>query len=174
MEISSLVIQLFSVLAAFMASTTAPASGEVVEVTDGDTLTVNSNGENHTVRLLGVDTPETMEANIDSDEFGNISDSCHLQKGAEATSFVRSQVLGEQVDLEYDPKSGQKGYYDRYLADVHYNGSAPGMVSLNKELLRLGHARFYENEEYVVYRETEYQTMESLAKSAEKGVWAGC
>jgi micrococcal nuclease len=73
---------------------------KVARVIDGDTLQL-STGE--TVRLIGVDTPETKDPRQPVQHFGK-----------EATAFTRQLVEGKPVHLEYDQQRRDK--YGRSLA----------------------------------------------------------
>jgi len=96
----------------------------VVKVIDGDTITVNIDGKIHTVRYLGVDTPETV----------------HPTKGVEpggpeASAANKQLVAGKTVYLEGDVED--TGKYGRLLRHVFLEDD----TFVNAELVRLGHAR---------------------------------
>ena len=96
----------------------------VVDVLDGDTIVVRraAAGE-ETVRLLGVDTPETHHPTKPVECFG-----------PEASAYTTSRLLGEAVRLEDDVE--RRDLYDRRLAYVYVDGAR-----FNDELLRRGYAR---------------------------------
>ena len=62
-----------------------PQSYEVVRVVDGDTVRVKYNGAVEPVRLIGVDTPETVHPTKPVEFYG-----------AEATTFTRNLLKGER------------------------------------------------------------------------------
>lgn len=104
---------------------TANPNVRVIEVVDGDTIVVEfANGATDTVRLLGVDTPETKHPTKGVECFG-----------PEASAFTTEQLLGQAVTLESDIE--RRDIYDRRLAYVTLKGER-----FNDELLRLGYARF--------------------------------
>jgi micrococcal nuclease len=72
-------------------------------VVDGDTI-ILSNGEK--VRLIGVDTPETVRPNTPVEYYGK-----------EASAFTKKMVEGKPVRLEYDWQ--QRDKYGRLLAYVY-------------------------------------------------------
>ncbi len=79
----------------------------VTEVVDGDTVVVAfPGGRSETVRLLGVDTPET----VDPDE----PVECY---GPEASAFTHARLDGRQVRLEKDRE--ERDRYGRLLAYVY-------------------------------------------------------
>jgi len=96
----------------------------VIETIDGDTVVVRfDDGVVDTVRLLGVDTPETHHPDRPVE--------CY---GPEASEYTRSRLLGQRVVLERDVES--RDVYGRFLAYVRIDGAR-----FNDELLRLGYAR---------------------------------
>jgi len=96
----------------------------VIETIDGDTVVVRfDDGVVDTVRLLGVDTPETHHPDRPVE--------CY---GPEASEYTRSRLLAQRVVLERDVES--RDVYGRFLAYVRIDGAR-----FNDELLRLGYAR---------------------------------
>lgn len=158
----------------------APMQGKVVEVTDGDTVVVQSNGEKYDIRLVGVDTPEVYSS-VNPQEFDATNESCVDRFADKASSFAKKKLLGEEVQILYDDKAGTKGSYDRYLGEIYtgMNGKRP-VLSKNKErnfnleLLEQGYARVYEDSEYEDERHSLLHQAQSWAKGApENTVW-GC
>jgi micrococcal nuclease len=94
----------------------------VVSVVDGDTLGIARPDGRDTVRLLGVDTPET----VDPDE----PVECY---GPEAAAYTRSRLDGRTVRLEFDAE--RRDRFGRLLAYVMVDGHR-----FNDELLRGGYA----------------------------------
>lgn len=85
--------------------------GEVVRVIDGDTLVALVDGEETTIRLLNIDTPETK----DPDEPVQCL-------GPEATAFLTERLpAGTRIELEYDEERLDR--YDRTLAGVYESES---------------------------------------------------
>lgn len=139
---------------------------EVVSVTDGDTLEVT--GEiDATVRLLGVDTPETGSSNHPS-EFG-VRDTlenreCLRKWGEKAKNHTSKRLKSESIKLELDPESDRRGDYNRLLAYVKTENT-----SINQELVSKGFARVYETDfKYL----KQYQRLEKEAREKEKGLWS--
>jgi len=88
---------------------------DVVDVTDGDTLTVEgSAGEAVTVRLWGIDAPETSQP-----------------FGPEATAVARQEAEGKRVEVEVV----DQGSYGRLIGRVHVGGT-----TLGRTLTRSGYA----------------------------------
>ncbi len=95
----------------------------VLEVVDGDTIVARRGERTETVRLLGVDTPETRHPDRPVE--------CY---GPEATAFTDARLAGELVALETDTE--RRDDYGRLLAYVTVDG-----VGFNEALLRAGYAR---------------------------------
>ena len=153
--------------------TTAAAAGdvtvEVVEVVDGDTIkVVMPDGARETVRLLGVDTPEVHAENT-PDEFEGVPETeagrtCLRAAGENASAYAKSRLADRTVELRYDEKAGERGYYGRLLAYVVVDG-AP----FNYDLITEGHARFYESS----FEERErYERAERDARERGVGLWS--
>jgi len=121
--------------------------GRVTNVTDGDTFDIErgQTGEEVTIRLYGIDTPE--------------SDQPH---GEKATQALENLIGGEMVEIE----KVEIGHYGRTIA-LAYEGGRP----INEELVRLGHAWVYDRYcDRAVCRG--WDRMESRARKKERGLWA--
>ena len=96
----------------------------VVQVLDGDTIVVRrAGGADETIRLLGVDTPETHHPRKPVQ--------CY---GPEAAAFTTRRLFGQVVQLEDDVE--RHDIYARRLAYVYLRGSL-----FERDLLRKGYAR---------------------------------
>lgn len=93
----------------------------VIRVVDGDTIVVNYNGIEEKVRLIGVDTPESVHP--DSSKNG--------EAGLAASEYTKNRLDGQEVELEFDVQ--QRDMYGRLLAYVYIDG-----VMFNKTLLEDG------------------------------------
>ena len=80
-------------------------SGTVSRVIDGDTLILNVSGHDRRVRLLGVDTPETVHPKKKTEFYG-----------PEASNFTKKNLTGKKIWLEYDKSPRDK--YNRHLAYI--------------------------------------------------------
>lgn len=112
-------------------------SATVIRVVDGDTLKVSMNTQKESVRLIGVDTPESKankKAFRDSKKSGHDIQSI-LKLGKRAAAFTRSVVKpGDTVKLELDVQPRDR--YGRILAYVYL----PDGRMLNEVLIQSGHA----------------------------------
>lgn len=93
----------------------------VLRVKDGDTIVVDFNGTEETVRLIGVDTPESVHPDADR----------NTEAGITASEYTKSKLDGKQVELEFDVQ--QRDMYGRLLAYVYVDGAM-----FNKTLLKDG------------------------------------
>lgn len=85
--------------------------GEVVRVIDGDTLLALVDGDETTIRLLNIDTPETKDPSEPVQCLG-----------PEATAFLTERLpVGTEIELEYDQERTDR--YDRTLAAVYESDS---------------------------------------------------
>lgn len=130
-----------------------------VRAKDGDTLVVIRNGEEITVRLIGVDTPESVAPEEYSKQ--------NTPEGKEASAAVKALLQkGMTLWLEYDVSPTDK--YGRVLAYVRL----PGGQMLQDWLLERGYARLATVQPNVKYAE-HFAELEKIAAAAGKGFWSG-
>src|SRR5918996_1115907 len=129
-------------------------SGEVVEVTDGDTIEVSLPDGVEDVRYIGVDTPE-VDPNIGVECFGK-----------QASELNAELVEGEQVRLVFDAE--RRDRYDRLLAYVYV-----GETFVNAELVRRGYARTLTIEPNDTFAER-FARLAQEAANAGRGLWGVC
>ena len=141
----------------------------VTRVIDGDTVEIRyTNATTETVRLLGVDTPETPPNTVSPGEFEGIPDSeagqGHLISwGENATEFAERKLAGKEVRLVVDPESDRRGGYGRLLAYIYVDGE-----NFNSLLLSGGYARLYESEFRL---RDSFATTEATAQQERVGLW---
>jgi len=141
----------------------------VSHVVDGDTVEIRyRNGSSETVRLLGVDTPETGSTPVSPGEFEGIPDSeagrSHLRTwGERATDVAERDLAGEEVRLVVDRKADRRGGYGRLLAYIYVDGE-----NFNKRLLVDGYARLYDSP--FTFRD-EFAATEATARESNVGLW---
>ncbi|ADJ15769.1 thermonuclease family protein [Halalkalicoccus jeotgali] len=155
------------------ASARGPADGTEWTVTidrviDGDTMEVTfPNGETDTVRLLGVDTPETY-GQSDPEEFEGIPDNTDgadwlADWGDRATAYATEELDGEEFRIAIDPEADRRGSYGRLLVYVYMDGE-----SFNRALIDEGLARMYDSQ---FSERPEYENAEAEARSEGVGLW---
>ncbi|QSW98488.1 thermonuclease family protein [Haloterrigena alkaliphila] len=144
----------------------------VVSVTDGDTMDVRMpDGSTETIRLLGVDTPETSTGRTDPAEWEGIPDdaagrSWLAQWGDHASEYAEERLAGEEIHIELDPESDRRGTYDRLL--VYASQSASSDTSFNLRLLENGYARLYDTQ---FTQRSAFRSAEEAARANDVGVW---
>ncbi len=129
----------------------------VVRVVDGDTITVNYNGVNTSVRLIGVDTPETVDPRKPVQ--------CY---GVEASNYTKSQLNKQTVYLEFDASQGVTDRYDRLLAFVR---RADGSL-FNYDLIANGFAFEYTYQGNPYRYQSEFLAAARDARENGRGLWA--
>lgn len=127
---------------------------KVTEIVDGDTIKVNLDGEEETLRLLLVDTPETKHPDKPVQPFG-----------PEATEFAEETLSGKTVQLEYDGPKRDK--YDRLLVYIWVDGTMFNQMLLENGLARLAYVY---DPPYKHYQE--YMKAQNRAKDKKLGIWS--
>lgn len=141
----------------------------VTRVIDGDTMEVEfPNGETDTLRLLGVDTPETTLSRTNPSEFEGIPDSTagrdHLYEwGERASQFATDELDGKTVRIETDSEADRRGSFGRLLVYIYVDGE-----NFNRQLLTDGYARLYESS---FLKRSDFETAEANAQQNEVGLW---
>ena len=125
----------------------------VTQVVDGDTIHVGRGWRNTTVRLLGVDTPETVHPDKPVEFFG-----------PEASEFTKKSLKGKKVHLEFEHLN-QMDKYGRLLAYVYLSDGS----LFNAELIKRGYARVIAPSYFRYYDEFHNYEREAVADS--KGIW---
>jgi micrococcal nuclease len=141
--------------------------GEVTEVVDGDTLRVRISRPPEglkaleTIRLLGVDTPETVHPSRPVERFGR-----------EASAYTKASLTGRQVYLAFDWDLRDR--YGRLLAYVYLPATGAGAAGgvpgcFNAHLVREGYAHAYTR--YPFQFMEEFRALEQEARREKRGLW---
>lgn len=123
---------------------------------DGDTFKVLIDEKEYSVRLLAIDTPETVKPGSEVENYGK-----------EASDYTCDKVTSaNKIELEYDDGSDEKDKYDRILAWVYVDGDL-----LQNELISVGYA-----EVAYIYGDYKYTNdlyaLEDTAKINKTGMWS--
>lgn len=140
-----------------VASRVLPAHQQatVTRVVDGDTIDVTVGGRQRSVRMIGIDTPETYAG----PECG----------GTRATrSLQRELQPGDRVRLVRDRSQGELDDYGRLLRYVVRAGE-----DLNRLQVRRGWARVYVYDR-AFDRVGRYYASQDDARTHRRGVWGLC
>ena len=123
---------------------------KVKRVVDGDTFVADA-GER--VRLIGVDTPETVHPKKSVEFYGK-----------EASAFLDSLIEGKIVRLEYD--WNQKDKYGRILAYVWLD-----TLFINAEIIGQGYGHAYLKYPFKQEYMSMFRQLETEAREAGRGLW---
>ncbi|MGQ9602231.1 MAG: thermonuclease family protein [Candidatus Bipolaricaulia bacterium] len=133
----------------------------VLEVIDGDTVKVLVGRREETVRLIGVDTPETEDPRKPVECFG-----------PEAARFTASALGHRQVWLTYKADE-KRDKYGRLLAYIWLDlDGDPEPELFNEELVRRGYARVYPFFPFAYLQE--FRGAERQARAQGLGLWREC
>ncbi len=135
-----------------------PGSATVVRVVDGDTLVVDLAGRDENVRLIGIDTPESVAVDR--------PDECY---GAEASENLSALVPpGTRVRLERDLEA--RDQYDRLLGYVYRVGDD---LFVNLAQVAGGFAETLTYPPNTTHR-PEFEQAERDARTGGVGLWTAC
>lgn len=129
---------------------------ELVGTVDGDTAKFKMNGEQITVRFLGINTKETVDPEIGEEAWGK-----------EASDFTKEKLENAtKIELEFDSSADEKDKYNRYLAWIWVDDEL-----LQNSLVESGLA-----ENYMLKNNYKYagilQESEENAKNNKLGIWS--
>jgi inner membrane protein len=136
--------------------------GKVRKVTDGDTVSVEVYGQAQQVRLIGVDTPETVAPD---QPIG-----CY---GKQASAYTRKTLTKELVRLAIPRIGDSEDAYGRTLAYLYLDADKDGSYEhlFNRDLVELGLARTTTFSH--AYRR-EFERLREKAEDREAGLWGAC
>jgi micrococcal nuclease len=129
----------------------------VLRVVDGDTLLVARGGAQERVRLIGVDTPETVKPDTPVQCFGR-----------KASAFTHALLDGRRVRLVTDAEARDR--FGRLLAYVYRAGDG---LFVNAELVRRGYAVPLTIPPNVRFAQR-FRTLAAEARRAGRGLWSAC
>ena len=129
----------------------------VARFVDGDTIVVDMNGKNETVRMIGVDTPETHKPNTPVQ--------CY---GPAAAAYTKNLIGTQKVRLEADPTNQNRDRYGRLLRYIYL----PDNRLVEAELIRNGYGFAYTL--FPFTKKDDFVHLEDQAKAADKGLWGNC
>jgi len=127
-----------------------------------------ADGETDTVRLIGVDTPETTFGDVSGEDYEGIPNTQaardHLYDwGQRASEFATEELDGQEVRVVTDAEGDRRGSFGRLLAYIYV-----GEQNFNRQLLDQGYARVYDSQ--FSLREA-FDSAESQARSNDVGLW---
>jgi micrococcal nuclease len=131
---------------------------QVLDVVDGDTVKVAYRGSEVSVRVIGIDTPETVHPS-EPVECG----------GPQASAAAAGMLTGKRVRLVFDPSQGRIDAYGRTLAYLQ----TPGVGDFGLAMIRQGRAAEYTYDTSYA-RQTRYLAAQGTAQAAGRGIWNRC
>ncbi len=111
-----------------------------------------------TVRLIGIDTPETVAPGEPVMCFG-----------PQATHFAQGRLEGRDALLEFDRSQGRLDRYGRTLVYL-WTTRPDGLVMFNVRAVRAGFAREYTYDSPYVWQRV-MRRAEGVASAADRGLW---
>ena len=137
-------------------NTSDPSVFLVTRVVDGDTIVAMINGKQEKIRLIGVNTPETVDPRRPVECFGK-----------EASIFTKSLLKDASVRLEADPSQTDRDKYGRLLRYIFLSDG----TLINEKIIAEGYG--YEYTYRIPYHyQTEFKKAEQTARAQKKGLWA--
>lgn len=127
----------------------------VTHVIDGDTVRAIVGGDEVTIRLIGIDTPETDGPFTDLECYGE-----------EATAYARDRLDDQQIGLEFDVERTDR--YDRMLAYLWL-----GDELVNESILAQGAGVLLTIPPNVAHVER-FEDAQRVAREDERGLWGAC
>jgi endonuclease YncB( thermonuclease family) len=136
--------------------------GRITRVTDGDTVSVEVYGRVQPVRLIGVDTPETVAPDQPV--------GCY---GKKASAYTERELTDRLIRLEIPRIGDSEDAYGRTLAYIYLDKDGDGIYEhlFNEDLIVLGLART------TTFSHTYRREFERLREEAEEhgtGLWSAC
>jgi len=129
----------------------------VIKVVDGDTVVLSINGSTETVRLIGVNTPETVHPTKPVECFG-----------PQASAFMHSVLKPKtKVQLRRDVEARDR--YQRLLVYLYMTDG----TFINQELLRLGFARTMSIQPNTAFA-SKFAAVQTQANKNRIGLWLNC
>ena len=128
----------------------------VDSVVDGDTIKININGTVKTLRLIGIDTPETVDPRKAVQCFGK-----------EASNKAKELLIGKKVCIEQDLTQGEFDKYGRTLVYVYREDG----LFFNKYMIEQGYA--YEYTYNTPYKfQADFKELQRIAQKDKRGLWS--
>src|SRR6185369_16069178 len=132
----------------------ARQDAQVVRVVDGDTLQVLVENKKEKVRIIGINTPETVDPRKPVQCFGK-----------EVSDFAKKTLTGQSISLEPDPTQSNRDKYGRLLRYVFLNN---GALDFGQYMIANGYAYEYTYDIPYAYQ-VQYKQAEKQARETGKG-----
>jgi endonuclease YncB( thermonuclease family) len=134
-----------------------PGLYAVTDFTDGDTISVDMNGVDEKIRMIGVDTPETKDPRKEVQCYGKA-----------ASAFTKTTIGDNKVRLEADPTNTNRDRYNRLLRYIYL----PDGTLVNAEIIKQGYGFAYT---YFPFEKLEeFKGYQKQAEENNAGLWGEC
>jgi micrococcal nuclease len=138
---------------------TIEQSAQVLHIFDGDTFSVRIDGKVETVRVLGIDAPES-----------GVKYTAKECYSTEATKRAVEILGGQEVKLVADPTQADRDKYQRLLRYVYLSDGR----FFNKIMIEEGFAQEYTFEDKTYQFQAEFQESQAAARQNQSGLWGEC
>lgn len=128
----------------------------VSEVVDGDTIKIEVDGKDQTIRMIGIDTPEVVDPRKTVECFGR-----------EASTKTKQLLEGQKVKVEADASQGNSDKYSRLLRYVYL----PDGQMINLLLIQQGYAFEYTYTVPYTYQSA-FKAAQIVARTNRQGLWS--
>ncbi len=160
-------LSIIFILAFLSSSLHAQQTTTVTRVVDGDTIKVRYWGKEESIRLIGIDTPESRvnkKAKRDAKRSGQDIKTI-MSMGKRATEYVESLVkTGDLITIEFDAQ--QRDRYGRLLSYVYLSNGK----MLNEEIVKAGYANVMTIPPNVKYKD-KFLRAYKHARERKRGLW---
>ena len=167
MRITPKILLSFFIVLLLSSHTNAQQLNTVIRIVDGDTLKVFYLGSEESIRLIGIDTPESRinkktkrDAKRSEQDIETI-----IAMGKRATAYVESLVKpGDLIAIEFDVQ--QRDRYGRLLGYVYLsNGNM-----LNEEIVKAGYANVMTIPPDIKHKDM-FLNAYQVARESKRGLW---
>jgi len=132
---------------------------KVTRVVDGDTVKVLIDNKEDTVRLIGIDAPETVDPKKPVQCFGQ-----------EASNEAKEILTGKTVILESDSTQADRDEYGRLLRYIFLEDG----TNVDEFMISEGYAREYTFKGNFYKYQSEFIQAQQKAREENKGLWGSC
>lgn len=131
----------------------------VLRVVDGDTFIALIDAEEVRIRLIGVDTPESVHPNREVEHFA-----------LEASAFLKDLLEDEEVFFAYDQSNAATNHKDRYGRVLAYTYRVRDSLFVNAEIISEGYGHAYTSYPFAYLED--FLKYERNARNQNLGLWA--
>jgi micrococcal nuclease len=128
---------------------------KIIRIVDGDTIVIEYDGKYEKVRMLCVNTPESVHSDAKQ----------NIPMGKVASKYTQKKLTGKYVNLEFEIDR-LRGNLGRLLAYVFVDGQ-----NLNLDLVRQGLSPYYTKYGKSQKYDAQFRSAEKLARKEMLNIW---